>query len=676
MRKGDEWVCGRPEEQGGPCPTGPTGEGICSHPIPKCHPARSLRSWRGLISIICAGVTLGTLLLIFASKRGDGFLSPGELSFAHSSAAARCADCHDAAHGESPVAWVHPAAELGESSRQSMHCLDCHTVGAQPFQAHGLSADRLTMATQRAEQNPGSRAKPAALALSGVIAGSPMQNGEAPGCATCHREHQGRTHDLKRLSNQQCQSCHAAQFTSLANGHPSFESSPTHRRTRIIFDHYTHLNQHFRDEKQNGVLPISCAHCHESDTRGQTMLVKPFEQSCGSCHQHTDQIRGVGRPDAPSVTFIRLPGLDAETLRAKGFDIGAWPEFAEGRTTPFLELLLGTDPQINSVLDRLAKVDLMNLGKADTNTLKAAQQLAWAVKGLFSDLTRAGQPELMRRLQIIFHSNLPPAAAEAMLGEIPPDLIRAATAAWFPNLEAEVRQFRAEGKISEPAKPPAPAAAEKSTAAKPEIWTGAGGWYRSDADYTLNYRVSRHADEFLTAWLNATVAVTSSSNAAAQRIFKELADPKAPGFCAKCHSADTQPAPLVNWIAARPEPFEHRFTRFSHSAHFGMLDDTGCFTCHPLKNKEAAAEYAASFGPGKGNPSIFHSSFAAVEKNLCASCHVEKRAGDSCLVCHNYHVGNFIGTLTPRQAQMQKFRAPAPAATGIGKAPAAASGTP
>ena len=37
----------------------------------------------------------------------------------------------------------------------------------------------------------------------------------------------------------------------------------------------------------------------------------------------------------------------------------------------------------------------------------------------------------------------------------------------------------------------------------------------------------------------------------------------------------------------------------------------------------------------------FVSSFQPLQQATCAQCHVERAAGTSCLLCHNYHVGEF-----------------------------------
>jgi len=40
------------------------------------------------------------------------------------------------------------------------------------------------------------------------------------------------------------------------------------------------------------------------------------------------------------------------------------------------------------------------------------------------------------------------------------------------------------------------------------------------------------------------------------------------------------------------------------------------------------------------DPQTFASSFNHIEKSLCVTCHVAEKAGDMCISCHNYHVGN------------------------------------
>jgi hypothetical protein len=164
-----------------------------------------------------------------------------------------------------------------------------------------------------------------------------------------------------------------------------------------------------------------------------------------------------------------------------------------------------------------------------------------------------------------------------------------------------------------------------------------GGWYRRDENYTLYYRPSGHADEFLTAWLETSAGDTLP---AAQAIFTQLADEKAPGACMKCHTVDrVGPATIVNWLPSRPQPHQRSFTSFKHAAHFALMGVQGCSTCHVL---DAKADYAAAFGANR-DITLFRSNFAPLTKNSCVSCHQPELAGASCQQCHNYHTGELAG---------------------------------
>ena len=164
-----------------------------------------------------------------------------------------------------------------------------------------------------------------------------------------------------------------------------------------------------------------------------------------------------------------------------------------------------------------------------------------------------------------------------------------------------------------------------------------GGWYRED--FSLRYRPTGHGDQFLKAWLDVTGgAGATPRKAAARQIFEELAAPNSPGVCTKCHSIDAgEDGKLaVNWQARRPVADEHPFTAFSHTSHFSLLDEKGCLTCHELNPQ---AKYLDAFKDR--NPKKFISNFKPIERRICAECHTPAEAGDGCLNCHNYHVGNF-----------------------------------
>jgi hypothetical protein len=171
-----------------------------------------------------------------------------------------------------------------------------------------------------------------------------------------------------------------------------------------------------------------------------------------------------------------------------------------------------------------------------------------------------------------------------------------------------------------------------------EDWNLAGGWYRDD--FTLRYRPTGHADGFIFAWLNLTGELAGKLPESA-RVFENLASPKAPGLCVKCHSVDQVKATetkqfLVNWQAYKPEDGLKTSIHFSHSAHFSLLGDKGCLTCH-IRDDEA--DYAAGFKDR--NPATYKANFKPLPRQVCAECHTSAKAGDKCLTCHNYHLGTF-----------------------------------
>jgi nitrate/TMAO reductase-like tetraheme cytochrome c subunit len=161
-----------------------------------------------------------------------------------------------------------------------------------------------------------------------------------------------------------------------------------------------------------------------------------------------------------------------------------------------------------------------------------------------------------------------------------------------------------------------------------------GGWYRRDQNHTLYYRPGGHADPFLTAWIDDTA---NDATPAAQAIFNQLAAESAPGVCMKCHTVDRiDGRQVVNWATAHPQPDRRPFTTFKHTAHFSLMGDQGCATCHVL---DATADHARGFGLNR-DPAVFQSNFVPMNKDTCATCHQSTKAGDSCQQCHNYHTGD------------------------------------
>jgi hypothetical protein len=638
LRKGDHWHCTRPSTLGGPCAEGPLPDGRCCREIPRCSPVRSVRSLRGITVLMVVGATLASLVMCLGSKYGQRLFSPGELSFAHGSA--DCYKCHGPLQA-SAASWLPTAAIPSSAHDNSVLCLKCHNVGEAPFQPHSLSTQHLHLLTLASLKQNSAAREPARFALVSFIS-SVGHGGESDiACATCHKEHQGREADIKKITDSQCQNCHATQFASFAEGHPSFTRYPFYRRTRIIFDHQSHLRGHFAEPAVAKFAPGTCLDCHQTDPRGGAMLVKPFEVVCASCHG--DQIKGKSAV-TPGIPIISIPRMDDQRLSGD-YSIGEWPEDADQPLGPFLRLLLSGDPQLRAAMDELQAADLSNLPKTDPKKLKAAQTLAWGIKSLIFDLGTRGQDEWIKRIDLGLGRTLTSSEQEGVTAFLSADTLQAAFQSSFPHLQQEVLAYRKDSSHSPTQLVPSPPLASPSTvkAASPDAWVSQGGWYSLDGTFTLSYHPRGHADRFLSSWMNLTVDASHTADPAdSQAFFNILSTPTTAGLCSKCHSIDDTPARQVNWTS-RPDTLEHGFNRFSHMAHLSLLDMTGCLKCHPMKMNEnnAADSYASAFAPGKHDASIFHSNFQMIDKSVCASCHQPNRVREDCLLCHNYHIGRF-----------------------------------
>ena len=635
--EGARWHCSR--IPGGPCEDGPLPDGTCCKSVPVCQPIFSLSAVRSRITFWFSMVTIGLLLLFVSGPKGSAFFSPGALTFGHGASTGVCVDCHTALHG-GLVDLVVALGASGTGQENSRLCLTCHHLGDHALEVHGRPSKELAAVTERLSRMPQATAVPLFRDFSSWALGLLETGEEQLACARCHREHRGKNFNLLAMDAQQCQTCHIRTFSDFANDHPPFSGYPYKRRTRIAFDHTSHIGKHFLGEFKNDA-PITCTACHRADEAGQTMRTGTFETACASCH--AEQIKGIGRSGAKGLAFLRLPGLDLETLQEHGVSVGEWPADAnfEDGLTPFMELLLGADSALTEDLAILSGFDdFTDLSDATDEEIAAVGRIVWAVKRLVYNLTMKGQSEILNRLPMT--TDLDARRFADLVGQLPAEVIHAAQQQWLPRLAMELSGSEAGETVVRLEDHEGEQEIRMDREREKRMMIG--GWYRQDSDFVLLYRPIGHADPFLYAWLDLTVQATGVKHVrSAETIFTALSNPKAPGLCMKCHSIDAQAGQRkrFHWSAARPVSHERKVTRFAHAVHFSLLDDKGCLTCHTL-NPEA--EVMESFKDA--DPLTFASNFRAMQKPVCTTCHTSGQAGDACLTCHNYHVGTVASVLS------------------------------
>jgi len=639
IRQADRWYCGRSESQGGKCQEGPLPDGACFHPIPKCQPDRTLGAKRGVLTFWISALTLGVGLILFSGPAGLTSLSPGPLTFKHGHSAKECSTCHTAAK-EGSSYFMSALFESDSELQDSKLCQNCHQLGEHAYQIHGQSKEKLALVTEKLKGRPVDTQPPLLFTLANWIGNLPSKESWQGTCATCHREHRNKKFNLQVMGNQECQTCHVLKFSNFSNGHPSFSDYAYEQETSIHFNHNSHMGKHFvGDEKENA--PTTCLDCHRSDSQGQTILLRDFQTICANCH--AEQIMGVGRAEAKGIPFLRLPGLDLETLEDHGYPVGEWPadyNIEEG-ITPLMKLLLMGDPEVAENLELLSEYDdLTDLTDAEEEEVIAASKIIWAIKELFYDMGLHGQDTLTSRLQKIME--LPSHSPElpALTGQLPMEVIQGAQKEWLPHLQTEILDHQSGKAVERPSEavPEEPVSQDSER----EIWVKTGGWYRQDLDFALLYRPTNHEDGVLQAWLDLTSRVSKNPDLIpAHNLFTELSHPKAPGICMKCHKVKTlaNKALATNWFTAQPSTYQHGFTHFAHSPHFSVVKDKGCVTCHQLQPAAKEAQEATNT-----KMSAEGKDFTPMTKRTCSACHTSKAAGDGCVLCHNYHVGNITPT--------------------------------
>ena len=647
-RDGEHWLCTRSIALGGKCASGPQADGACRHSAAPCAPRRSLRTLRNLCTFGCSAAALAVLLIGLSRGWWLEFLAPGPLTLPHAqilnraSTSNRCAACHAAGEGAAGD-WALDALSGGRrfSTPQAALCLKCHEKGfdaEHALLAHGVAPQRLNPGVSATVENP----PPQDSRLFSI----PQNERGEIACSTCHQEHHGQTFDLKQLTSQQCQTCHARQFARFSQGHPEFRRWPNERRTPIAFDHVSHQAKHFSAARRD----FQCGACHHDDSRREVKLTANFQQACASCHAAK-----IEQSVSDGWAVFSLPGIEAATLREAGLDVGAWPERLstsfDGAPPLAMQLLLSADERGRAALNAL-QGDLGNVDPQKKEQLQAAADLVLAIKKLLHELAAEGDAALERRLTAALGTKADRALAARLCAQLPRDLMSAAEQSWFPPAETPPAQTKekpvksCDDDLLAPEPAAKPAAAATPEPANPAAPAMSSGWRRDDARFAIVYQPLGHADPLLKAWLELAVSAPGVENAssaaqwsaaqwrAAQ--WSQLLKPTALGRCVECHRVDSPPAGerMIHWLTNRRDLGVKEFTRFSHRPHLIQPQLQDCTQCHELNNKSVS-----SVSQSAAEPRPLPGDFLPLRKAACVQCHLPQAAGDQCLKCHNYHVG-------------------------------------
>lgn len=411
---------------------------------------------------------------------------PGPLTSAHV-AIENCSSCHSKS-GDHKLAWLRGLA-VGDPHADSKACISCHKMPETALNPHGAATGVLEKSSKRLEKVAANMSVPASARLQNAAFPAHDVMSRELYCATCHQEHQGASFNLKKVSNEQCRSCHAVKFDSFDGSHPKFEGYPFKQRTHIIFDHAGHFGKHYPEVAKKDPakrIPATCSTCHDSGKDRRVMSVVPFEKTCAGCHN--DQITGKERATGPKgVAFLSVPGLDLQTLKKKNAQVGDWPDDSDAALTPFMKVMISRSDRGRKLIKTLDGLNLRDLAAANDTQIKAATDLAWEVKALFYALLNGKASDVLGDLNIGSGTALSPALTTDLTASLPRDVVASAQQEWLPNLATEMssraekpkqEQPDATNKAAPKADSPAPAgsnAAPNAAAPSPRADSGGAG---------------------------------------------------------------------------------------------------------------------------------------------------------------------------------------------------------
>ena len=455
-RSGDRWMCTRSAMGGGRCATGPDMNGQCCLRIEKCQPIRSWRGKRGILTKWWFSLTIAALVIMLTTVDKLSLVSPGPLS-SHHGAIESCSDCHNSVDGSIRM-WLNAFNRSDLHSKNDQNCQVCHDLGASPLAAHSLSSNDWSVdfsndldkqsTTANISRDPNVGSTGISVGLASLLLPDKVTDGEGLHCYSCHNEHDGIQSSIIDISERQCQLCHQKQFQRFDLDHPAFTNYPSQRRTRIIFDHVSHIEKHFKEDEYESKI-LGCNRCHVPDAQNETMLVNGFESSCQSCHE--EQITGQNRATDKGIPILTVPDIDVDTLRSKGMLVGEWPDFTDAELSPLMALYLNADPAFDAVNAIVSRLDLTDLRNASEEELSHVVEFVWMVKQFYFNLQLTGTQYLsglMGKITIDEKNTDRPIDLVGLMAAMPPGIIESANARWFPTLLTEVPMYLAGDMLS------------------------------------------------------------------------------------------------------------------------------------------------------------------------------------------------------------------------------------
>lgn len=632
-KKGKKHVCTR-----GACLDGPNPDGTCGKQFPPCNPTRRVLSRREIVSCGAFVLAVGLAMMMVARPASKSIISPGNLTSHHSSVADKCSSCHALDDEGTLNDWVHVGlfGKRIEHSQTDL-CMTCHhDLGVHPESAHTINSDLLAQITNSVSNQPDDASWQLKLSR---MAFQPHQKTE---CSVCHKEHHGAEFDLKQLTDNQCQVCHASAFHSFVDGHPKFTEYPYQRRTRIYFDHVSHYGVHFRESSRylnarddvsqfltdGGPSQSSCAVCHLPDAAGQQMLVRPFEDSCAACHAdqvENNIVEGISVFALPAVDPQHIPTLWNNTnLDRRGDHLQT-----AGTLPPIMRLLLSADDKFRELDQLLQDIDLSRLQNEIPQVRDSAKQYVEIVTRELDLIVRQGPAGIESRLEQTIGAEVSRDQINQLVQLIDHDWIVLATTQFVRSVLDD-------------------------TAANGKMDNVDHGWYVRSRDRSLRYRPMGHADPLIKNLLDVSAKLggADSTLLPIRDLYLTVSHAAGTGRCLKCHTVDKQPDGeiSINWEPFGSQPVQREFTHFSHQPHLVMFSENACMNCHDLKTRSAAGSRWQLFRPefidqhlqALTNGSQFEANFELMGKANCTACHKPNRVSQSCTTCHNYHV-NSVG---------------------------------